>query len=148
MAMESTTFPLKSKNWIIDGIVFILPGAAITVSFHLTESWVGGMFLFGWSMGSGSNGDRPRVILEHGKVMENLGNPKRGKFPGSPKNSLFQISSLSLGLGCGSSELPRVILSDVSIAPDVEVVFLSVAHRLLVTFHELLKLASSLALHQ
>ena len=70
MAMESTTFPLKSKNWIIDGIVFILPGAAITVSFHLTESWVGGMFLFGWSMGSGSNGDRPRVILEHGKVME------------------------------------------------------------------------------
>ena len=106
MAMESTTFPLKSKNWIIDGIVFILPGAAITVSFHLTESWVGGMFLFGWSMGSGSNGDRPRVILEHGKVMETLETPKERKFPGSPKNSLFQISSLSLGLGCGSSELP------------------------------------------
>merc|ERR1719150_627446 len=103
------------------------------------------MFLFGWSMGSGSNGDRPRVIFG---TCESNGNPKRGKFPGSPKNSLFQISSLSLGLGCGSSELPGVILSDVSIAPDIEVVFLSVAHRLLVTFHELLKLASSLALHQ
>ena len=102
MAMESTTFPLKSKNWIIDGIVFILPGAAITVSFHLTESWVGGMFLFGWSMGSGSNGDRPRVILEHGKVMENLETSKEGNSQGPRKIPCSRFPAYRWGLGAGA----------------------------------------------
>merc|ERR1719370_1607092 len=59
---------------------------------------------------------------------------------------LFQGCSLTLGLGCRSPKLPGVILSDVSVAPDVEMVLLGVAHRLLVTFDQLLQLAASLPL--
>merc|ERR1712181_111903 len=59
---------------------------------------------------------------------------------------LLQNSSLTLGLGCRSSKLPRVILSDVSVAPDVEMVLLGVAHRLLVTLDQFLQLATSLPL--
>merc|ERR1719234_1002079 len=40
---------------------------------------------------------------------------------------LLQGCSLTLGLGCRSSKLPGVILSDVSVAPDVEMVLLGVA---------------------
>merc|ERR1712181_90270 len=59
---------------------------------------------------------------------------------------LLQGCSLTLGLGCRSSKLPGVILSDVSVAPNVEMVLLGVAHRLLVTLDQLLQLATSLPL--
>ena len=61
---------------------------------------------------------------------------------------MLQSSSLTLGLGRRSSKLPRVILSDVSVAPDVEMVLLGVAHRLLVTLDQLLQFATSLPLDE
>ena len=57
-------------------------------------------------------------------------------------------SSLTLGLGSWSTKLPGVILGDVSVAPDVEMVLLGVAHRLLVTFDQLLQLSTPLPLDQ
>ena len=39
-------------------------------------------------------------------------------------------------------------MSDVSIAPDVEMVLLRIGHRLLVTFNQLLQLSTPLPLHQ
>ena len=61
---------------------------------------------------------------------------------------MLHSSSLTLGLGRRSTKLPGIILSDVSIAPDVEMVLLRVAHRLFVTFHQLLQLSASLPLHK
>merc|ERR1712192_101900 len=58
-----------------------------------------------------------------------------------PSFFLLQGCSLTLGLGRRSSKLPGVILGDVSIAPDVEMVLLGVAHRLLVTLDQLLQLS-------
>merc|ERR1719234_525024 len=59
---------------------------------------------------------------------------------------LLLLQSSSLTLGCRSSKLPRVILSDVPVAPDVEMVLLGIAHCLLVTLDQLLQLATSLPL--
>merc|ERR1719234_311354 len=64
------------------------------------------------------------------------------------KPPLLQGCSLTLWLGRRSSKLSRVILSDVSVAPDVEMVLLGVAHRLLVTLDQLLQLATSLPLDE
>ena len=61
---------------------------------------------------------------------------------------MLQGSSLTLGLRRRSTELPGIILGDVSISPDVEMVLLGVAHRLFVTFHKLLQLPSPLSLHK
>merc|ERR1712181_200112 len=70
-----------------------------------------------------------------------------GKSWKTPKSfSSPRISSLTLGLWRRSSKLPGVILSDVSVAPDVEMVLLGVAHRLLVTLDQFLQLATSLPL--
>merc|ERR1719234_267226 len=70
-----------------------------------------------------------------------------GKSWKTPKSfSCPRVSSLTLRLGRRSSKLPGVILSDVSVAPDVEMVLLGIAHRLLVTLDQLLQLATSLPL--
>ena len=61
---------------------------------------------------------------------------------------MLQGSSLTLGLRRRSTELPGIILGDVSISPDVEMVLLGVAHRLLVTLNQLLQLAASLPLNK
>ena len=61
---------------------------------------------------------------------------------------MLQGSSLTLGLRRRSTELPGIILGDVSISPDVEMVLLGVAHRLFVTFHKLLQLPTPLPLHK
>ena len=95
------------------------------------------MFFLCWSKSySGSNRGRPREFKEQEKILwENI--------------FLFQVSSfLSLGLGSGSSKLPGIILGDVSVAPDVEVVLLGVAHCLLIDLHQLFKLSTPLAFHK
>ena len=61
---------------------------------------------------------------------------------------MLQGSSLTLGLRRRSTELPGIILGDVSISPDVEMVLLGVAHRLFITFHELLQLPTPLSLYK
>ena len=66
----------------------------------------------------------------------------------SPKLPMLHSSSLTLGLGRRSAKLPGVVLSDVSITPDVEMVLLGVAHRLFVTFHQLFQLSTPLPLHK
>ena len=125
------------KVEIIDGIVFILPGAVITVSFHLTESWrhVFCLHLVGPRVQAAARTDR-----EVSRNVRSLGNLEQD-------SQSFPCSSLTLGLGRRSTKLPGVILGDVSVAPDVEMVLLGVAHRLFVTFHQLLQLPTPLPLH-
>ena len=60
---------------------------------------------------------------------------------------MVQKSSSSCGLN-SYSELLCIVLRDVAITPDVEMMLLGLLHRIIVFFHHLGELSSSLLVHQ